>query len=368
MSLSRLVFYSAIVGGWSAFAGWLLAELLMGRWVGQYLFVAVMMAGIIAGFIGAGLSQVAGLVNLRWAEHLRRLIPGLIGGLAGGLAGVLLGSGIHSALGEFGRVIGWMLMGIGIGVAEGIYERSFKKIRNGVIGGALGGFLGGLLFLPVSRIIGTDLSSRATSFVILGVFIGLFIGLVQVVLKEAWLTVEEGFRAGRQLILSQPVSTLGTSERASLIFIAYGAKGVEPVHLQIQRQSDGKYVVQDNQSRTGTFINGQRLTGAALLRNNDRIQFGPNVVRFNDGGSSAPAPMATAPAPAAVKPAPAMGIPIAPAVKPPPVKPVAVAAAPQPKPVAPAAQGPVPGSCPICQRKSTGIPGRRKCENCGAVF
>src|SRR5439155_25596280 len=114
-------------------------------------------------------------------------------------------------------------------------------------------FLAGVFFVPVNFIIGSPMSSRAFAFVLLGLFIGLFIGLAQVILKEAWLTVEGGFRPGRQMILGGDLITMGTSEKSSLIFIAFGAKGVEPTHLKITKQPDGRFLLEDNQSRTGTF-------------------------------------------------------------------------------------------------------------------
>ena len=58
--------------------------------------------------------------------------------------------------------------------------------------------------------------SRATAFVILGMCIGILIGLVKVVLKEAWLTVLDGYRPGRQLILSEAETVLGRAEYAAL--------------------------------------------------------------------------------------------------------------------------------------------------------
>src|SRR5436309_14819206 len=100
-------------------------------------------------------------------------------------------------------------------------------------------------------IIGSPMSSRAFAFVLLGLFIGFFIGLVQVILKEAWITVEAGFRPGRQMILGSDLVTMGTSEKSSLIFIAYGAKGVEPTHQKISKTPEGRYLLEDNQSRTG---------------------------------------------------------------------------------------------------------------------
>src|SRR5262249_49863127 len=152
-----------------------------------------------------------------------------------------------------GRVIGWSFIGVGIGagigVSEGVIDRSFNKLRNGLIGGALGGFLGGVFFRVVVAIAHASsargdfgVTSRALSFVLLGLGIGLFIGLAQVILKEAWLTVEAGFRPGRQMILASDLITMGTSEKSSLIFIAFGAKGVEPTHLKITKQSDGRYL------------------------------------------------------------------------------------------------------------------------------
>ena len=86
---------------------------------------------------------------------------------------------------------------------------------------------------------GSSMADRATGFVILGTCIGCFIGLAQVILKEAWLTVEAGVRPGRQLVLSSPEMLMGTSEKAALPFIAFGAKGVEPVHARIMRRDDG---------------------------------------------------------------------------------------------------------------------------------
>jgi hypothetical protein len=172
-------------------------------------------------------------------------------------------------------------MGLTIGVADGLHNFSGLKIRNGLIGGGLGGFFGGLLFNPLTQLIGSPMTSRACAFVLVGLFIGLFIGLVQQLFKEAWLTVVQGFRTGRQLILEQEVSTLGTSEKASLIFIAYGAKGVEPVHFLIRRSARGTFQAEDNRSRTGTWVNGEPLTQPRALRDGDLIQFGQNIVRFN---------------------------------------------------------------------------------------
>jgi hypothetical protein len=395
MSFLRLIYWSGIIGGWSAFAGWGVAELMIGRFVGTSFFLAVLMAALVAAAIGAGLSQVPVVVNQQWTSQLRRLLPGLIGGLVGGLLGGLMGNLIYLLFGDrvpflglVGRVFGWILLGVCLGVADGVYERSPRKIRNGLIGGALGGLLGGLFFNPVNALIGSPVSSRAFAFVLLGFFIGLSIGLVQVVLKEAWLTVEEGFRPGRQLILGQDATTLGTSEKSGLIFIAYGAKGVEPVHVRIAPQEGGGYLLEDNGSRTGTLLNGEKLAEPTLLQDGDMIQFGVNVVRFNERFKQAeagaesprrkkkprqreePAPMLTPdpepapmlmvdPEPPRVAKAPPRPVPAPPRTAPPPQ-------APPPRPAVPQ---PEEGTCPVCDNyRCVGVRGERRCKVCASVF
>ena len=119
-------------------------------------------------------------------------------------------------------------MGAGIGVVEGLYERSPAKLRNGLIGGGIGGLLGGILFDPIFRLMASSssgMSSRATAFVILGMCIGILIGLVKVVFKDAWLTVLDGYRPGRELILSDAQTILGRAEYASLPFMGRNDSG-----------------------------------------------------------------------------------------------------------------------------------------------
>ncbi|HZZ78043.1 MAG TPA: FHA domain-containing protein [Gemmataceae bacterium] len=396
MSLVRLIIWSCLIGGWAAFLSWLITEIPFHHWIDQEgalaFALAVIMATFVAVAIGGGVSVASGLTNPKIPNLLKRLGIGLAGGLIGGLIASLLSGCIFSflqgvpVLGFLSRVLGWTLIGIGVGVAEGIFDRNINKIRNGLIGGAVGGFVAGLFFVPVSYIFGSPMSSRAFAFVLLGLCIGLFIGLAQVILKEAWLTVEQGFRAGRQMILGQDEITMGTSEKSSLIFIAYGAKGVEPIHLKISKMKDGTgYMLEDNQSRTGTLLNGRPVTGPTPLQDGDAIQFGVNVVRFNErvsqgAGERLPPPVVKqAPMPA---PIPAGAIQTKPPAAPiptgaiqPPAKPVPKPAAPKPaapKPAAApkAASPPQPqeGRCPICDRKIVGIPGERRCGKCFTTF
>jgi hypothetical protein len=285
MSLARLVYYSALISGWAAFLGWALSEWLFfrdGNEPGP--FFGIIIGGIIGAAIGLGLNVVAGMANAEWKQLLRRALVGSAGGFLGGAIGGAVGNLLFPDAKGFVRAIAWSITGLGIGVVEGTYERSTSKIRNGLIGGGIGGFLGGMLFDPVQRLIATDsgMSSRAIGFVILAICIGTLVGLVQVVLKEAWLTVLDGYRAGRQLILSQPITALGRADHLALPFLGPMNKDVEAEHVKITRRADGFYVVEDNHSRLGTRLNNQPLQGQAVLKNGDVIKFGTNFVRFNE--------------------------------------------------------------------------------------
>ncbi|MGO8751210.1 MAG: FHA domain-containing protein [Thermoguttaceae bacterium] len=298
MSLVRLVYYSTMVGGWAALIGWGVFEILFSRSRASDTLLDVMSMAIVGAAIGAGINLVAGLVNGQWWQLLGRALPGLVcgglGGACGGLIGhrlytfgrwAFLGSGDHSSwITDLLRACGWLVAGLAIGVVDGIYEHSSSKIRNGLIGGCIGGLLGGLLLHPIQQVFASQsgMSSRAVSFVILGMCIGALVGLVQMVLKEAWLTVLDGYRAGRQLILSQPVTTLGRAEHLALPFIGMMNREIEWEHLKITRQTGGRFVLEDNRSRLGTRLNNQPVQGPTPLKDGDVIKFGTNFVRFNE--------------------------------------------------------------------------------------
>lgn len=346
MSFARLVYYSAVIGGWSAFVGWLLGEILFagGATGGRMALAGI--GALVGAAIGSGLNLVAGSTNLHWKQLLLRLGPGILAGGFGGMVGILLGDILYVSLG-LPRAIGWMVIGIGIGAVEGITEGSQQKLRNGLIGGGLGGLLGGILFDPLGALIqsGSGMTSRATSFVILGICIGMLIGLAQVILKQAWLTVLDGYRPGRQLILSKPITYLGRGDHLSLPFMGPNNLTLEGQHIKISRQPNGVYQVEDNNTKLGSYLNSKPLQSAVELADGDVIKLGSNSVRFNfkkaGGSSGAPVPVAAPSTPTATKP-------VVPTVPPPPPKsPVrgpAAAAAPSslPAPPRPTSTAPVP--------------------------
>jgi hypothetical protein len=364
MSLNRLIYYSAIIGGWAALVACLISEFVVKRpgWLGGGGLEEAVAAALVGAAVGAGLNLVAGAANTQWRQQLKRLGPGLLLGGVGGAVGSLIGLFLYRN--GLPRAIGWCVMGMGIGAVDGLSDWSWKKLRNGLIGGALGGLLGGFLFDPIKDLAAsrTGLASRAIAFTLLGACIGALIGLVQVALKEAWLTVLDGYRPGRQLILSKDVTMLGRAEHAALPFFGPLARDVEREHARILRQPGGRFVIEDGQTKAGTRVNGEPIVGQRLLRDGDLIRLGPNIIRFSERHRSASEP-AAAPAPAprpTAAPAP---------------RPVAVPPRPQPAPApaaAPAAAPPVtardPDSCPKCGRKMPGPIGKRRCLFDGTMF
>jgi hypothetical protein len=293
MSFARLVYYSAIIGGWSAFLAWLLGEILLqGGSSGGWQLAGV--GALVGAAIGSGLNLVAGSTNLHWKLIMARLGPGIIAGGIGGIIGIVLGNVLYGWLG-LPRAIGWFVMGLGIGAVEGITDRSQQKLRNGLIGGGVGGMIGGFLFDHLNSLVqsGSGMTGRAIAFVILGICIGMLIGLAQVILKQAWLTVLDGYRPGRQLILSKEVTILGRGDHLLLPFMGPNNINLEQEHLRITRQANGAYQVEDNRSKQGTFVNNKPLTAAFSLAYGDVIKLGGNFVRFNlarASGSSGRAP------------------------------------------------------------------------------
>lgn len=281
MSFYRFIYYCAFLGGWCAFIGWLISEIMPFPEAKKNGTLHVLLVtGLVGAGIGAGVMSLSGTAKGNWYV---RMLPGLLGGFIGGALGGLIGNVLYSEA-QLPRWIGWMFMGLCIGSIEGAFEQSIKKLRNGLIGGGLGGLLGGLLFDPMVRLAatGSGLTSRAVAFVILGLAIGCLIGLVQVVLREAWLTVIDGYRPGRQVILSQPVTLLGRGEWVALPFMGSFGTALDMEHLRIIRNSDGSFSAEDNDTKNGSEVNRQRIAGRTPLEDGDTIKIGNNIVRFNE--------------------------------------------------------------------------------------
>jgi hypothetical protein len=299
MSFRRFVYWCALCGGWAALAGWLL-----GHWTAAEGSVGG--TGLRGMFLGMLIALALGTVDALWVYSLRQfrhilpritlcVLVGTVGGLVGGVFGQLLYDWHNN---EALLIFGWVLTGLMVGASIGMYDflRSWvreeelrfplSRLLRGTIGGLVGGVLGGLLDWRLaagwsSVFPGKDdlWSPSLTGFIALGLCIGLLIAVAQLILTEAWLKVEAGFRKGRELLIGKPVLTIGRAESCDLGL--FGDAMIEKLHARIYQQ-DGRYLIADNDSAHGTFVNDQRIFEPTLLRAGDLIRVGNAYVRFSE--------------------------------------------------------------------------------------
>jgi hypothetical protein len=316
MSFRLFIYYCAAWGACAALFGWLLGRMLAGEpGLGSASVKGLALGLLVA--LGLGLVDALAAASQRDAAAMSvrlalALFIGAVGGLAGGFMGQLF-YGLSDSKWPSLLVFGWTLTGLLIGMAPSAFDLlsavlrneerhgAKRKLRNGLIGGLIGGIGGGLALLVLRGAWGRvfsgsevdDLfSPSATGFVALGACIGLAVGLAQVMLKEAWVRVDAGFRPGRELILTKPEITLGRAESCDVGL--FGGQGVEKVHARITRQGN-RYLLTDAATPGGTLLNGTRIAEPAPLRDGDRIQMGNCVLTFGERRREA----APQPAPAA---------------------------------------------------------------------
>ncbi len=102
----------------------------------------------------------------------------------------------------------------------------------------------------------------------------------------ASLLILKGTEQGRRLQLEDDQVILGRNRDCHVV-IDYPAVSRE--HAQILRVQ-GKYYIEDRESRNGTFVNNQQITGRTLLKNNDRIKICDFLCTFQDGTVVKPLP------------------------------------------------------------------------------
>jgi hypothetical protein len=298
MSFRLFVYYCAVCGAWAAFVGWGLGRLLTSDDWGAY--PRVIVRGLSLGLLLAfGVGLVDALFSSRRVGTIvvRGLLVALIG-LVSGLLGAAVGQALFSLIeSEVARGFGWVLTGLLIGASVGAFDvlarlrrkegagGAVRKVLNGVIGGGIGGLIGAVCYTLLGMGLGwlfkrdNLLSSSAWGMVVLGACIGLFIGLAQVILKEAWVRVESGFRPGRELILNKDVTTIGRGESCDLGL--FGGQGVEKLHARILL-SGKRYVLADENTPGGTYVNEEKVAGPRELHNGDTIRVGNCVLRFGE--------------------------------------------------------------------------------------
>ncbi len=305
MSFKLFVYYCAVCGASFGFLGWLLGRLVApGSPEDTGAFVRTVLRGL---SLGAMVAFGLGMLDALWNSSARQVVKVFARGLfvaavgcLGGLLGAAVGQVLYSRSGLDWLVpCGWLLTGLLIGASVGAYDvvaraargesagGATKKVRNGLLGGAAGGLLGGLLYIALgvalSRVFARPAedvySSSAWGFVALGACIGLFVGLAQIILKEAWVRVEAGFRPGRELILTKERTLIGRAEGSDIGL--YGDPAIARQHARIVYKGR-RYLLEVVDEAAEAFVNDERVTQPRALRSGDLIRVGKNLLRFGE--------------------------------------------------------------------------------------
>jgi hypothetical protein len=311
MSFRRFIYYCAVYAGCAAFLGWAMGTWLGGRttdaqagaqgmflglWVILVLLLVEAMVALIEAVRNVAFGQVS---KIAWKIMICAVL-GAFSGWIGGLVGNWLFEKLDNAV---FRVVGWTLTGGLIGVSLGVPDLiacALKKQKIGIplrrlikggVGGTVGGIIGSVLFLILkakwesgyrdANINITELTSpTAVGFIILGMCIGLAIAMAQVLLREAWIKVEQGFRSGREVILSKPEISIGRAEACDIGL--FGDNQIEKQHALIRLRDDLRYELVDQKTPSGTFLNDKKIAQPALLTSGDMIRLGRAVLCFRE--------------------------------------------------------------------------------------
>jgi hypothetical protein len=289
MSLARVTFHSAILTGWLGFFAWMIAEFVTGMLsITPGTTSVIIYSSIVGAGIGAALNLLSGITNPQISILMKRVGQGVLIGGIGGLLGGIGGNAIFELLSNpdspsiVGRVVGWIIVGVACGSVAGITDRSQEKLFNGLLGGGIGGVIGGLVFNGLQSLSGvSSTGGRAAGFVLLGVSIGIAIGLVNLMKRQAWLSVIDGYLPGRDLIITSDITILGKGDHLPLPFFGPSSRTIAVEHASIIRnKSNSSYEIQPLTPSNEVLVNHSRIAGSVILQDHDVIKIGGNIICF----------------------------------------------------------------------------------------
>ena len=247
--------------------------------------------GFWAAAIGAAISVVLALgeglyagTRLPHRTVAKAIGIGGVGGYFGGFIGQLVYGSIARNSSFFMQVLvralGWAVVGLAIGLAYGALAPNKRRIRNSLVGGLIGGAIGGALFDPIAAFaqIGDGQVSRTIAIMMLGAAVGLAISMIEQVAKDSWLQVIRGAFEGKEFILYEPRTVIGSGHDCSINL--FKDDGVSPKHAEI-RVEGAQTVIHDLRSAAGTRVNGEYVR-SRVIRNGDVIKIGEAAFVFRE--------------------------------------------------------------------------------------
>jgi len=151
-----------------------------------------------------------------------------------------------------------------------------NKMRNGIIGGSLGGLLGGAAFQQILFTLSDPTLGRALALTALGLAVGLFVSLVEETAKEAWLLLKTGPLAGKQFIVYEDRTVIGSNYAADIALVKDPA--LKPFHAAITRLGS-EYMISPAASDAYVLLNGRQIR-QSNIDNGDTIQMGRSELVF----------------------------------------------------------------------------------------
>jgi hypothetical protein len=305
------IFYYAVASTIGALAVWAITEPFYSDDDAHIPFISdYLLFGPVAAAIGLSLGVVYGISNRNMKQMLYCGVVGMGVGLLATMLTTFIADivfGITSTIavsfmrtpvqevqpGEFplkgmsffifmcGRALAWSIVSMGAGMGMGIALKSKKLALNGFVGAMIGGLVGGLFFDPISRFLTSaddGALSRAVGTVAVGLFVGLFIGIFENVTKEAWFLMLKGPLTGKQFIIFRNPMLIGSSPKSDIYL--FKDPDIAAKHASVIK-SGNKYILQDEGSDKGTFVNGRRID-KYVLQTSDTIVIGEAVLRYSE--------------------------------------------------------------------------------------
>lgn len=301
MGLVTRIYFNAVFGALGGLLGWMLFSIFGKKVVGENESFALKLlfdGALVGGGIGYLVVSVEAIRDRSWVRFVRLATFGVVLGAVGGAIGMFLAEAVNTflvrilgairgsvlifALAVLARGLGFLFLGLAVGASEGLAARSLGKFSYGAIGGALGGFVGGCLFGLVYLLTlqsgGQASFAGAMGFVIMGASIGSLSALVQGVFQPASVKVMRGWQEGREYPLDKVDSTVGRDEHADIAL--FRDMKVEKRHVIIQRDGNRYLLLNNGAPPEHTRVNDQPVAQLVELHDNDRIQLGNVVLRF----------------------------------------------------------------------------------------
>ncbi len=250
--------------------------------------------GIIGALVSGALSCVDDIKSFVFEKAFKHFLSGALAGFVTGFIGGIIAQIIFGLMllnSEnllvllIARTLGWAIAGTFVGLSQSLVDFKFnqKRLKNGLIGGVIGGAIGGILFDPISAILGSLGSggshggwlSRCVAISVMGGAIGCFIGFISESLKEAWLYIVDGPLKGKQFVLYEALTSVGSSPKCNITVVKDNA--IAPNHFAIENHQTYYTLI----AQAPTLINGGQVNNKNL-RDGDIITCGQTSFRYEE--------------------------------------------------------------------------------------